>query len=201
VNTEDFCACILDASERLIGQIGFKKTTVADIAREMQMSPANVYRFFASKAEINDAVCRRLFEKIESAVEQITAYPGPASRALWNVFAALNRLNAELAFSDGKLHQLLTTAYSENWPAVRAHQARMDQLFGQLIGRGMASGEFSPGDAEACSRLFHSICLKYCYGPTPGETGPESEPVMHQIADFCLAALTNKEARVQSAVA
>jgi len=30
-------------------QIGFQKTTVADIARELHMSPANVYRYFAAK--------------------------------------------------------------------------------------------------------------------------------------------------------
>jgi Bacterial regulatory proteins, tetR family len=44
-----------DDAERLFRQIGFQKTTVADIARELHMSPANVYRFFAAKSEINEA--------------------------------------------------------------------------------------------------------------------------------------------------
>ena len=48
---------IIEAAERLFRQIGFQKTTVADIARELHMSPANVYRFFAAKSEINEAVC------------------------------------------------------------------------------------------------------------------------------------------------
>ena len=36
-------------AERLFGEIGFQKTTVVDIARELGMSPANVYRFFRAK--------------------------------------------------------------------------------------------------------------------------------------------------------
>ena len=37
---------ILVVAERLFRQIGYQKTTVADIAKELRMSPANVYRFF-----------------------------------------------------------------------------------------------------------------------------------------------------------
>jgi hypothetical protein len=45
---------IVQAAIRLHRQIGFKKTTVADIARGASMSPANVYRFFASKQARGD---------------------------------------------------------------------------------------------------------------------------------------------------
>jgi AcrR family transcriptional regulator len=38
---------IVEVAERLFRQIGFQKTTVADIARELHMSPANVYRFLS----------------------------------------------------------------------------------------------------------------------------------------------------------
>ena len=45
---------ILVVAERLFRQIGYQKTTVADIAKELRMSPANVYRFFDSKKAIQD---------------------------------------------------------------------------------------------------------------------------------------------------
>ncbi|MGA2639230.1 helix-turn-helix domain-containing protein, partial [Methylocella sp.] len=62
---------ILAVAERLFAEIGFEKTTVADLARELRMSPANVYRFFSAKAEINEAVGRRLLRAIEAAGEEI----------------------------------------------------------------------------------------------------------------------------------
>ena len=36
---------ILVIAERLFREIGYQKTTVADIAKALQMSPANIYRF------------------------------------------------------------------------------------------------------------------------------------------------------------
>ena len=58
---------IVQAAIRLHRQIGFKKTTVADIARGASMSPANVYRFFASKQAIEEAVVADLFEQVSAA--------------------------------------------------------------------------------------------------------------------------------------
>ena len=40
---------ILVMAERLFRELGYQKTTVGDIAKELHMSPANVYRFFESK--------------------------------------------------------------------------------------------------------------------------------------------------------
>jgi AraC-like DNA-binding protein len=67
---------IVEVAERLFRQIGFQKTTVADIARELHMSPANVYRFFAAKSEINEAVCMDLLGHIEAEAEKIAASRG-----------------------------------------------------------------------------------------------------------------------------
>jgi AcrR family transcriptional regulator len=64
---------IIEAAERLFRQKGFQKTTIADIARELQISPANIYRFFTTKSEINEAVCMDLLGKIEAEAEKIAA--------------------------------------------------------------------------------------------------------------------------------
>ena len=57
---------ILVVAERLFRQIGYQKTTVADIAKELRMSPANVYRFFNSKKAIHEGVCRSLMGEVET---------------------------------------------------------------------------------------------------------------------------------------
>ena len=51
---------ILAVAERLFREIGYQKTTVADIAKVLRMSPANVYRFFDSKKAIHEGVARGL---------------------------------------------------------------------------------------------------------------------------------------------
>ena len=61
---------ILVVAERLFRQIGYQKTTVADIAKELRMSPANVYRFFDSKKSIHEGVARTLMGEVEIAMEE-----------------------------------------------------------------------------------------------------------------------------------
>ena len=57
---EETRARIEETAERLFRVMGYQKTAVADIARELGMSPANVYRFFPSKSAINEAIAERL---------------------------------------------------------------------------------------------------------------------------------------------
>ena len=59
---------ILVVAERLFRQLGYQKTTVADIAKELRMSPANVYRFFDSKKSIHESVARALMGEVETAL-------------------------------------------------------------------------------------------------------------------------------------
>ena len=58
---------ILVVAERLFRQICYQKTTVGDIAKELLMSPANVYRFFDSKKAIHEGVARTLMGGVEEA--------------------------------------------------------------------------------------------------------------------------------------
>jgi AcrR family transcriptional regulator len=72
---------ILVVAERLFRQIGYQKTTVADIAKELRMSPANVYRFFDSKKAIHEGVARGLMGEVEAAAQAILAKPGHGTHA------------------------------------------------------------------------------------------------------------------------
>jgi Bacterial regulatory proteins, tetR family len=49
IKPDDTRARIMDTAEALFRRLGFAKTAVADIAAELKMSPANVYRFFPSR--------------------------------------------------------------------------------------------------------------------------------------------------------
>ena len=70
---------MLVVAERLFREIGYQKTTVADIAKVLRMSPANVYRFFDSKKAIHEGVARSLMGEVEEATQAIAARPGPAA--------------------------------------------------------------------------------------------------------------------------
>jgi AcrR family transcriptional regulator len=183
---------IIGVAERLFHEVGFQKTTVGDIARELHMSPANVYRFFGAKAEINVAVCSRIFGEIEASATKIARASGPAGKSLRNLIAAIEDLNSQRFLSDRKLHELFETAYNGNWPIVREHTEKIDKILAQIISRGIAAGEFKAGDSELAAILVRSACIRFLHPRLMVECAQDPEPTLDQMIDFCLAALAEK---------
>jgi len=182
-------ARIIATAERLFREIGFQKTTVADIARELRMSPANVYRFFGAKSEINAAVARHLMSEVETAAERIAGGPGSASERLRALISANERMNAERYVADRKIHDMVEAALVENWPIISDHIERIDSLIESVIASGMESGEFAAADAHLAARLVHTACIRFCHPRMMVECADRPEPTSAQMTDFCIAAL------------
>jgi AcrR family transcriptional regulator len=180
---------IVEVAERLFRQIGFQKTTVADIARELHMSPANVYRFFAAKSEINAAVCMDILGKIEAEAEKIAASRGTAAQRMRNLIGSVEKTHSEMSMSDRKLHELIAAAITENWTTIREHNQCMAEILEQIIASGMAAGEFHPGDAALAAGLVKTAGIRFCHPRLMVEYEQEPEPALDQMVDFCLAAL------------
>jgi AcrR family transcriptional regulator len=181
---------IVKVAERLFREIGFQKTTVADIARELHMSPANVYRFFTAKSDINEAVCIDLFSMLEAEAEKIAVSRGTAAQKIRNLFGSVEKTRHKLFMFDRKLHDLIEAAATENWAIVRQHTERMAAILEQIIASGMASDEFPAGDAALASRLVNTACIRFCHPRLIVEYEQEPEPTLDQMIGFCLAAIT-----------
>src|SRR3954468_2291197 len=98
---------ILVVAERLFREIGYQKTTVADIAKVLRMSPANVYRFFDSKKAIHEGVARGLMGEVEDAAHAIASRPGPAADRLRELMTSIHRMNAQRYVGNSKLHEMV----------------------------------------------------------------------------------------------
>ena len=183
---------IVEVAERLFRQLGFQKTTVADIARELHMSPANVYRFFGAKSEINAAVCMDLLGKIEAEAGKIAASRGTAVHRMRNLVASVEKAHSKLYMSDRELHELIEAAVTENWAIMREHNHRMIGMLEQIIASGMTAGEFRPGDAALAARLVNTACIRFCHPRLMAEYEQEPEPALDHMLDFCLAALARE---------
>lgn len=180
---------IIETAERLFRQIGFQKTTVADIARELRMSPANVYRFFASKSEINAEVARLLMSEVEAVAEQIAAGSASASERMRALIKTTEAMNSERYIDDRKLHDMVEVALNEQWPIVEQHIGQIATCLGRIIADGMASGEFASGDPVLATKLVQTACMRFCHPRLMVECADKTEPTIDQMVDFCLAAL------------
>ncbi|QGM47839.1 TetR/AcrR family transcriptional regulator [Methylocystis heyeri] len=182
---------IIAAAERLFREIGYQKTTVADIARALGMSPANVYRFFGAKSEINQAVGRQMMREVEEALREIALGPGSASQRLFDLVTANEAMNAARYVSDRKLHDMVEAALTENWPIIAEHIGNVDACLELVIESGVKSGEFAPLDPKLGARLVHTACIRYCHPRLLVECADHAVPSSAQMIDFCLKALRN----------
>ena len=182
---------ILEVAERLFRQLGYQKTTVGDIAKELHMSPANVYRFFDSKKGIHEGVCRALMGEVEGAAKAIFAKPGPATPRLRELLIAIHRMNSERFVGDSKLHEMVEIAMEESWEACVAHMQTIVESIAGVVAQGVASGEFEAPDVPQTALCICQSMIGYFHPQMIAQaiSKPKPHPPIEQMIDFLLAGL------------
>lgn len=138
-------ARIIEAAIRLYRDIGYKKTTVADIARGASMSSTNVYRFFPSRQAIEEAVVGTLLEEMSGAAAHAARSGGSALQRLSAALKAVSDLHVDRAANDSKLHELLGLAAREIWPITLSHADRIRGIVRPVIAAGQDASEVRQG--------------------------------------------------------
>ena len=82
---------ILEKAKELFSRFGPRRTTVAEIARELHMSPANVYKFFPTKDALIEAVGESFMAELHRQLFPLIRAEKPAWTRLEDVIRAVNR--------------------------------------------------------------------------------------------------------------
>jgi len=180
---------ILVVAERLFREIGYQKTTVADIAKVLRMSPANVYRFFDSKKAIHEGVARSLMGEVEDAAQAIATRPGPAAGRLRELMTSIHRMNCERYVGDSKLHEMVEIAMEESWEVCVAHMERITQTIGAVIAEGAASGEFDAPDVPLAAMCACTAMMRFFHPQMIAQCANKPGPSLDQMIDFVIAGL------------
>jgi AcrR family transcriptional regulator len=184
---------ILVVAERLFRQLGYQKTTVADIAKEMRMSPANVYRFFDSKKAIHEGVARSLMGPVEDAAHAIASKPGSAAVRLRELLLTISRMNTERYVGDAKLHEMVEIAMQESWDVCMAHVQVINEDVAAVIAQGVASGEFDVADVGTAALCVCTGMVRFINPQMIAQTMDKPGTTIDQMIDFLLAALAKRK--------
>src|SRR3954453_8802587 len=185
---------ILVVAERLFRQIGYQKTTVADIAKELRMSPANVYRFFDSKKAIHEGVARGLMGEVEVEAQRIADGPGPAAPRLRELLKTIHRMNSERYVGDSKLHEMVEIAMEEDWDVCVAHIECCTGIIGEVIAQGVASGEFEAPDLPLAALCTCTGMIRFFHPQMIAQAVNKPTATIDQMTDFFFRALDPRKA-------
>lgn len=154
---------ILAEAERLFRAYGYSKTTVADVAAACEMSPANVYRFFESKAAINEAITEVVMARMEAMSLAIVREARPATERLLRLVLEGHRFTCEQYLNESRVHEIVAKAMDEQWSVIDAHIQRLRGYYRMVIEDGVRSGEFQAADLEACSTCVFNAVIPFCH--------------------------------------
>lgn len=152
---------ILEAAEEVLRRFGPTKATVIDVARVLHVSHGSVYRHFASKAALRDAVIARWLARISTPLATTLSDHGPAPERLRHWFDQMRAAKLGLAKDDPELFAAYGQLVGESKDVLRAH---VDNLVGQIaviIADGVARGDFTASDPQVMARAVFDATVRF----------------------------------------
>ncbi len=139
-------------------RLGFNKARMDDIAKEAQLSKGSLYWHFKSKEDIISAVLMRMFKSYLDDLRAVQETAGPAASNLQNYFSHgiddINKLQRWQPLM-AEFYAIATRHRSTRLFLKRYYQEYID-ILAQIITRGMAEGDYLPGDARQRAFLLVS---------------------------------------------
>jgi AcrR family transcriptional regulator len=186
-------ARIMQTAEALFRRLGFAKTTVADIAAELDMSPANVYRFFASKNAIVEAICKKCLSEVEEKAWTVARSKAPAASRLERLILEILAYHKENFVTEQRVNELVVAAIEQSWETIRAHKDVMRNVMELILRDGIAAGEFEPVEARETAEQIMRAVLAFTHPLLVGQCLEEGEDIDAQARSsirFLLRAIT-----------
>jgi AcrR family transcriptional regulator len=174
---------ILDTAEDVLRRYGPAKATVLDVARALGVSHGSVYRHFASKSDLRDAVARRWLVRVDKPLAAIAAAEGPAEPRLRQLIIELSRSKQRMAANDPELFATFHRIVAESRAIAGEHLDTVAKLLAAIIADGVRRGEFAPVDAATAGRAVLQATTRFYH---PAHTNEWDDPALEADLDAIL---------------
>jgi len=152
---------ILDAAEQTLTRFGPAKTTVVDVARALGVSHGSVYRHFASKAALRDAVTGRWLDRVSAPLETIVGEDAPAPERLRRWFDRLIAIKRQKALAEPELFATYFAIFAESRAVVHTHVEHLSAQIAAIVEDGIARGEFAECDPATTGRAIFYATARF----------------------------------------
>ncbi len=190
---DDTRARITETAEALFRRLGFAKTTVADIASELRMSPANVYRFFPSKTAIVEVICQRCLKAVEEKAWAVARSKAPAAQRMEQLVLEILAYHKANLVTEQRVNELVMAAIEHSWETIRAHKEALRGVTELIIRDGIEAGEFETDDPRQTAELIMRSLVPFTNPMLIGTCVEEGQDLEAQARDsvrFLLRAIT-----------
>ncbi len=187
---------ILDAALSVFAEHGIDAAKLEEIAARAGVSKGTIYLYFSSKEELFREVVRQRVGPSIANADNASSSEATAEGQL-RVFIARQWECLGLQDSEGWIRLVMLELHK--YPDLAAFHwdevvTRSNGILGDIIERGVASGEFRQIDAQTAGRMIKALVLMHVLwtgprAPAPPEHRPAMADVLSNITDFVLHAL------------
>lgn len=159
--SEEIRAQILAAAWNRFQHYGFNKTSMVEIARDCNMSAANLYRYFAGKNDIIAEQAKIFFLEVESSLRLVLRSPhlSPGERLEAFILKTLE-MTLDLSENRPRVNEVCEHICTERSDLLQHHKEVKISLLAEILAEGNRAGEFDVPDVVATANaLMHAIVL------------------------------------------
>ena len=191
-DTTDTREQILNAAMERIHHYGYGKTTMSEIARDCSMSAGNIYRFFASKIDIAEAMARKFNAKVFEDYAILARKKTSASSRLREFFEMSLERTFKAIEEDAKILEVANVLKQERPLYFNEQMAQERVYLVQILNDGVQTGEFRALDRpEETAEFMQSALMKFRFPQLFSALSlPKLQRELDGVLDLLLAALS-----------
>ncbi len=194
MSTDSIRDRILDAAVEQLRRHGPAKTGVVDVARALDMSHSNVYKHFASKSALFDAVAERWLAHVMAPLTKIAAdrkTPAPKRLKAW--VRQLADVKRRKVLDDPEMFAVYGAVTRDAHAVVAQHLAHLHGEIGEILRDGAKAGDWSLKSADAAARLILNATSRFHHPAMVQLDGGKSDlKELDAVMDVLIAGLQAK---------
>lgn len=194
--SDDTRKMILHAAVERILHYGYSKTTMAEIARDCNMSAGNIYRFFASKLDIAEAMAQKFNAESYLTFAEIVARKDTAANRLRELFHYDLARTYSAIEEEAKILEVAEVLGKER-PIYMNEKLAQERVFlVQILNDGIAAGEFRAlENPNETAEMWQSALMKFRFPQLFSKlTLPKLQRELDGVMDLLLAGISPKSA-------
>ena len=155
VQTKEIREAILDTTDRLLSNYGYKKMTIDDLAREVGIGKGSIYLHFSSKEEIVISHIDRIVERVKDRLNFIAKADISTADRLRQMLLSrvLMRFDSVQHYTQN-LNDLLADLRPKLLARRKQYFTEEAEVFAEVIKRGQQNGEFYEGNSTELAEIF-----------------------------------------------
>lgn len=153
---------ILDTAEEVLRRYGPRKTTVVDVARALGVSHGTVYRHFATKAALHEAITTRWIDRVTQPLDKIVNKSTDSKKRLRQWFKMLMDIKLQNAKEDPEMFMsYVLLAKQTSKEVISTHLDIMIQQVEVILKDGVKEGVFEIKDCASTARTLFFATTRY----------------------------------------